>query len=335
MNLVAKARAACPDNGSAFLADVLSGLAATPKALASKYLYDARGSELFEQICATPEYYLTRTELSIMRMSVAEIASALGPRVRLVEFGNGSGLKTRLLLAALDAPASYVPVEISPAALAASCADLKREFPALTLQPLEADFSARLTLPAPPRELRRTVVYLAGSTLGNFADDDAIALMQKMRHAAGAGGAVLLGLDLKKDPSLIDAAYNDAAGITARFTLNLLQRINRELGGDFDLAGFRHRARYAPTAGRIETDIVSARRQRVQVAGHAFEFAADEAMRVEISCKYDRADIERMAAAAGMRLERLWSDSAAHFAVVLLRSMSSTSVSRSDSDQSV
>jgi dimethylhistidine N-methyltransferase len=320
LSLTAKAHAQRPTVATCgFLDDVLGGLAARPKTLASKYLYDARGSALFEQICDTPEYYLTRAELALMRESVAAIAAALGPQVRLVEFGNGSGVKTRLLLAALEAPAAYVPVEISATALAASSTDLQRDFPALKIQPLEADFTARLLLPAPPRELRRTVVYLAGSTLGNFADADAISLLQRMRHVAGAGGALLLGLDLKKDPQLINAAYNDAAGITSQFTLNLLQRINRELAGDFRLDQFRHRACYEPVAGRIETDIVSTCRQRVHVASRSFEFAADEAMRVEISCKYDRADIERMAGAAGLRLAQSWADAAGQFAVVLLR----------------
>lgn len=320
MSLPAKARAPRSSVApSEFLDDVLAGLAASPKTLASKYLYDARGSALFEQICDTPEYYLTRTELAIMRESVAGIAAALGPQVRLVEFGNGSGVKTRLLLGALEAPAAYVPVEISGAALAASCVELQGDFPSLLIQPLEADFTARLCLPAPPRALRRTVVYLAGSTLGNFADAAAIRLLDQMRRVAGAGGALLLGLDLKKDPQLLTAAYNDAAGVTAQFTLNLLQRINRELAADFDIGQFRHRARYEPVAGRIETDIVSLGRQRVHVAGRSFEFAANEAMRVEISCKYDRADIDRMAAVAGLRLECLWTDAAGHFAVVLLR----------------
>lgn len=320
MNLTSKVQAQRPSLAPGeFLADVLAGLAAHPKSLASKYLYDARGSALFERICETPEYYLTRVELAIMRAAAREIALALGPGLRLVEFGSGSGLKTRLLLGALDQPASYVPVEISSAALTTSCADLRREFPTLTLQPLQADFTARVTLPAPPRELRRTAVYLAGSTLGNFDDAAAIALLEQMRHIAGAGGALLLGMDLKKDPSLLNAAYNDTAGITAQFTLNLLQRINRELDGDFDLTAFRHRACYAPAAGRIETDIVSTRRQRVHVAGRAFDFAVDEPVRVEVSCKYDRADIERMAGAAGLHLEQMWSDEAMQFAVVLLR----------------
>jgi L-histidine Nalpha-methyltransferase len=301
-----------------FLADVWQGLSAHPKTLASKYLYDARGSDLFEQICATPEYYLTRTELAIMQASVADMAAELGPQVRLVEFGNGSGLKTRLLLAALEQPAAYVPVEISASALTASCAELQHDFPALQILPLEADFTAPLPLPKPKQSVRRTVVYLAGSTLGNFPETAAVGLLQQMRRAAGCGGAVLLGLDLKKDPQRIHAAYNDAAGITAAFTLNLLQRLNRELGADFDLAQFQHRAVYQAEAGRIETDILSLRGQRVQIGGRAFDFAAGEALRVEVSCKYDRADMTRLAGAAGLRVQRVWTDPLQQFAVVLL-----------------
>jgi len=303
---------------SEFVADVWSGLSGRPKSLPSKYLYDARGSELFEQICDTPEYYLTRAELALMRSSVAQMAQALGPELRLVEFGNGSGLKTRLLLGALERPVAYVPVEISASALAGSCAELQREYPDLQILPLQADFTAPLRLPRAHRQPRRTVLYLAGSTLGNFPDAEAALLLQQMRKAAGPGGAVLLGLDLKKDPALINAAYNDAAGVTAAFTLNLLARINRELHADFQIEQFLHRARYQPILGRIETDIVSRRAQRVVVAGRGFDFAADEPMRVEVSCKYDRADMQRLAKAAGLQMQQLWSDQQQQFAVVLL-----------------
>jgi len=303
---------------SEFVADVWSGLSGRPKSLPSKYLYDARGSELFEQICDTPEYYLTRAELALMRSSVAQMAQALGPELRLVEFGNGSGLKTRLLLGALERPVAYVPVEISASALAGSCAELQREYPDLQILPLQADFTAPLTLPRAHRQPRRTVLYLAGSTLGNFPDAEAALLLQQMRKAAGPGGAVLLGLDLKKDPALINAAYNDAAGVTAAFTLNLLARIKRELHADFQIDQFLHRARYQPILGRIETDIVSRRAQRVVVAGRGFDFAVDEPMRVEVSCKYDRADMQRLAKAAGLQMQQLWSDQQQQFAVVLL-----------------
>jgi L-histidine Nalpha-methyltransferase len=303
---------------SDFAADVWSGMSCRPKILPSKYLYDARGSDLFEQICDTPEYYLTRTELAIMQESVADMAQALGPDVRLVEFGNGSGLKTRLLLAALERPVAYIPVEISASALAGSCAQLQRDFPTLQILPLQADFTAPLTLPRAHRAPTRTVLYLAGSTLGNFSESEAVALLQQMRRAAGASGAVLLGLDLKKDPVLIHAAYNDAAGITSAFTLNLLTRLNRELDADFQIDQFYHRARYQSILGRIETDIVSRCAQRVRIAGRAFDFAADEPVRVEVSCKYDRNDMQRMACLAGLQVQHIWTDSLERFAVVLM-----------------
>lgn len=307
------------DTNDAFIADIWRGLGARPKRLPSKYLYDARGSALFEQICDTPEYYLTRVELAIMQASISEIAHALGPDVRLVEFGNGSGLKTQLLLGAMQQPAAYVPVELSASALTASCIELQRHFPPLEIQPLELDFTLPLNLPPTRRAARRSVIYFAGSTLGNFAEAEATLLLRQMRCAAGPDGRVLLGLDLKKDPAVIHAAYNDAAGITAAFTLNLLVRLNRELGANFILEQFFHRARYQALGGRIETDIVSRCAQRVQVAGRSFEFAPFEAMRVEVSCKYDRSDIQRLASAAGLRLQQIWTDAEEHFAVVLLQ----------------
>ncbi len=303
---------------SEFVADVWSGLSGRTKSLPSKYFYDARGSDLFEQICDTPEYYLTRTELALMREHVAEMAKALGPEIRLVEFGNGSGLKTRLLLQALERPVAYIPVEISASALAGSCAQLQRDFSELEILPLQADFTAPLTLPRAHRTPRRTVLYLAGSTLGNFPEPEAVVLLQQMRRAAGADGAVLLGLDLKKDPVLINAAYNDAAGITSAFTLNLLVRMNRELDADFQIDQFFHRARYQAIVGRIETDIVSRRAQRVRIAGRDFDFAADEPVRVEVSCKYDRSDMQRMARLAGLQLQQVWTDNQEQFAVVLM-----------------
>lgn len=301
-----------------FLHDVWQGLALPAKRLPSKYFYDARGSALFEAICETPEYYLTRSELSIMHAHATAMAAVLGAQVRLVEFGNGSGLKTRLLLGALQAPVAYVPVEISSAALAASCSALRGEFPGLPIMPLHADFSAELVLPKPPRAPARSVVYLAGSTIGNFADAEAVELLRHMRRTAGAGGAVLLGIDLKKDSAQLEAAYNDAAGITAAFTLNLLERINRELQADLRLDRFAHRAVYEPVAGRIETDIISTCEQRATIAGRSFHFGAGEAMRVEISCKYSRADLARMAGAAGLRVDEVWTDEHAMFAVALL-----------------
>jgi L-histidine Nalpha-methyltransferase len=305
---------------SGFEADVLAGLSRTPKRLPSKYFYDARGSELFERICEQPEYYLTRVELGIMQACGDEMAEALGPELRLVEFGSGAGLKTRLLLAALHSPVAYLPVEISPSALASSVAQLAEAFPRIDMQPVCADFTAPLVLPPARRTPRRTAVYFPGSTLGNFDGEEARALLRSMRALIGSDGAVLIGLDLKKDRAALEAAYNDAAGVTATFTLNLLQRIDRELAADFDLTRFRHRATYNTLAGRIETAIVSRVAQVVQVAGRRFEFAADEAIAVEISCKYAESDVQRLAGQAGLRVVRRWNDAEARFGVFLLQS---------------
>lgn len=302
------------------LADALAGLAASPKHLPSKYFYDARGSALFERICEQPEYYPTRVELGIMRREAADIAQVLGPDVRVVEYGSGSGMKTRLLLSHLASPVAYVPVEISRSALAASVADLARDFPLIEMLPVCADFTQPIRLPRAARAPRQTVVYFPGSTLGNFAPDAALRLLRHMHAEAGQGGGllpggVLIGIDLVKEPAVLEAAYNDRAGVTAEFTLNLLTRMNRELGADFDLGGFRHRARWHPLAQRIETSIVSCRAQDVRLAGRGFHFADDEAMHVELSCKYTLEGFARLAARAGLRVERVWCDPARRFSV--------------------
>lgn len=308
-----------------FERDVLAGLTAPQKRLPSKYFYDAHGSELFEQICEQPEYYLTRVELQIMQAHAADMASALGPQVRLVEFGSGAGIKTRLLLAALEQPIAYVPVEISDAALEASTALLRNEFPQVVIQPVSADFTRPLDLPAPPRPPGRTALYFPGSTLGNFETADALRLLQQMHRLVGANGSILLGLDLKKPVAELEAAYNDAAGVTAEFTLNLLTRINRELCGDFALDGFRHRAVYNAEAGRIETSIVSLEDQQASVAGQRIHFDRHEAIHVEISCKYSEADLQHLAARAGLEVSRTWTDPGRKFAVFLLSPVSITS----------
>ncbi|HEX5354526.1 MAG TPA: L-histidine N(alpha)-methyltransferase [Rhodanobacteraceae bacterium] len=306
--------------GEDLLADALAGLSSRPKRLPSKYFYDARGSTLFERICEQPEYYPTRVELEVMRDHVGAIARALGQNVRLVEYGSGSGLKTRMLLRELDAPVAYVPVEISRSALADSVAGLGREFPGIEMLPVCADFTQPIRLPRAARAPRQTVVYFPGSTLGNFEPDDALRLLRQMRAEAGQGGGtlgggVLVGIDLVKDKAALEAAYNDAAGVTAEFTLNLLVRLNHEAGADFDLAGFRHRARWHPLAERIETDIVSTRHQDVRVGDRTFHFDAGEAMHVELSCKYTPEGFARLAARAGLRVVGMWTDPARQFSV--------------------
>lgn len=299
-------------------ADVLAGLSATPRSLPSKYFYDARGSRLFERICQTPEYYLTDAELAILRHHAEAIAEVLGERLRLVEYGTGAGDKTRRLLRALRDPVAYLPVEISRSALLDSISQLATAFPSLELIPVCADFTQTIALPPTRRRAHRTAVYLAGSTIGNFVETEAIDLLRHMRHTAGSGGALLLGFDLKKDPDLIRAAYNDAQGVTAAFTLNLLQRLNRELDADFELDQFGHRAEYNEVAGRIETDIISRCTQQVRVAGRSFAFQQGEAVRVEVSCKYDQADIARMAQAAGLRCGPHWRDPGGLFCMQVL-----------------
>lgn len=294
------------------------GLALKPKRLPSWLFYDQRGSALFEQICEQPEYYLTRCEIALMSEHAADIADSLGSDVRVVEYGSGSGRKTRMLLRHLRDPVSYVPVEISPEPLQHSVQRLAQEFPQLPLQPLCADFSKPLRLPIPPRAPRRTVLYFPGSTIGNFEAHDAVALLRKMRGEMGDAGGLLVGVDLKKDPALIEAAYNDAAGVTAEFTLNMLLRLNREIGSDFDLAAFAHRARYNPMAGRIETQLVSRREQQVAIGRDKVRFGADEAIQVEYSCKYSLEDFAALADKAGLAVQRVWTDSRRMFSVQYL-----------------
>jgi L-histidine Nalpha-methyltransferase len=297
---------------------VRKGLGVKPKRLPSRLFYDERGSQLFEKICEQPEYYLTRAEIALMHEHAGDIAAALGPDVRLVEYGSGSGIKTRLLLEHLATPVAYVPVEISRSALLDSVATLSTAFPQVPMQPVCADFTQPLRLPVAARSPRRTVIYFPGSTIGNFVARDAVAIMRLMRAEMGDNGAVLIGVDLKKDPALIEAAYNDAAGITRDFTLNMLVRLNRETGTDFDIAAFAHRAHYNPMAGRIETTLVSTRRQDVHLGNEVFTFGEDEAMQVEYSCKYSLEDFAELAQRAGLRVQNVWFDAEKQFSVQYL-----------------
>lgn len=287
---------------------VQQGLRLEPKRLPSWLFYDERGSQLFEEICTQPEYYLTRSEIALMRAHAGSIAEAMGPDVRLVEYGSGSAIKTRILLEHLKSPVAYVPVEISPEALHESVLRLGVLFPHLAMQPLCADFTRALRLPIPPRAPRRTVLYFPGSTIGNFEATEAAALLRRMRDTMGDNGGVLIGVDLKKDSAMIEAAYNDAAGITAQFTLNMLAHINREIGSNFKLDQFHHRAHYNPMVGRIETHIVSDCEQHVRVGRQQVRFRADEAMQVEYSCKYSPADFAALAARAGLAVAQSWND---------------------------
>lgn len=300
------------------LLDARRGLRLLPKRLPSKYFYDARGSALFEEICVQPEYYLTRVELQLMRAHVDAIAATLGPDALLVEYGSGSGLKTELLLGHMQRPLAYAPVEIARDALDASIGRIAARFPRIEMLPVCADFTRGVVAPVPARPAARTIVYFPGSTLGNFDTHEAVALLRQMRTQIGARGSALVGIDLKKDATIIEAAYNDRAGVTAAFTLNLLERLNRELGADFDLQQFHHRATYNALAGRIETHIVSRAAQEVHIAGETFHFDEHEAMLVEYSCKYSLDDFSRLAQKAQLHVERHWTDAEQQFAVVYL-----------------
>jgi dimethylhistidine N-methyltransferase len=294
------------------------GLALKPKRLPSWLFYDERGSALFDEICEQPEYYLTRCEIALMEQHAQGIADTLGSEVRLVEYGSGNARKTGMLLQHLHAPVAYVPVELSAEPLRRSVERLAIEFPHLPLQPLCADFSKPLRLPIPPRAPRRTVVYFPGSTIGNFENREAAVLLRKMRNEMGDAGGILIGVDLKKDPAIIEAAYNDRAGITAEFTLNMLRRLNRDIGSNFKLSAFAHRAHYNPMAGRIETHLVSSCEQIVKVGRMNVSFHADEAIQVEYSCKYSLEDFAALAARAGLAVQQVWTDPERMFSVQYL-----------------
>lgn len=299
--------------------DVLAGLSRTPKRLPSKYFYDRRGSELFEEITRQPEYYLTRVELALLEASAMEISAVVGPRAHVVEYGSGSGRKTRILLDSLDDPVAYTPIEISRSALLASVERLGREFDDIELLPVCADFTQPVAIPQPTRQAEHAFVFFPGSTLGNFTEPDALRLLRAMHQTMGARGGALIGIDLQKSPAIIEPAYNDAAGVTAAFTLNLLARLNRDIGSDFDLDGFQHRADYMADAGRIETFLDSRKAQVVSVEGQRFDFAAGEAMQVEYSHKYTDAGFAALAAGAGMRVVRGWNDAKDWFGLRLLQ----------------
>ncbi|MFG0711408.1 L-histidine N(alpha)-methyltransferase [Stenotrophomonas geniculata] len=303
------------------LTDVVAGLSRTPRQLPSKYFYDARGSRLFEQITQTCEYYPTRTELALLARVLPDIARSVGPHVHVVELGSGSGRKTALLLAALQDPVAYTPIEISRAALLSSIDHLAPALPDVEMLPVCADFTRAVAVPAPEREPARRLLFFPGSTLGNFVEEDAVALLRAMRQTMGRDGLALVGIDLHKDPALIEAAYNDVQGITAAFTLNLLARLNREIGSDFDLGGFRHRARYSIARLRIETDLVSQRAQDVRLDGRTFHFQADEPIRVEYSHKYTDDSFEALLLPAGLQVVRRWDAESPAYGLRLLRAL--------------
>ncbi len=308
-----QAQDAQPADG-AFAQDIAAMLAHRPRGISPKYFYDAKGSRLFDRICELPEYYPTRTELGILQRHAGEIAKLAGPRAEIVEFGAGSLLKVRLLLDAFERPARYLPIDISGDHLADAAALLRRDYAGLDVQPVAADYTRRLLLPAPLPGAGQRVGFFPGSTLGNFTPDEALHFLQVAAQVLG-GGALLLGADLVKNPAVLHAAYNDAQGVTAAFNLNLLARANRELGTGFDLAGFAHYAFYNAPLSRIEMHLVSMRRQSVSLAGRAFDWAEGETLHTENSYKFTIDGLRALAVRAGFRPGPVWTDPERLFSV--------------------
>lgn len=308
-------------NGRAALAwAALDGLAQPQKSIPCTWLYDRQGSALFERITDLDEYYLTRTEIALLEAHGAEIAAAVGSAAVVLEIGSGSSRKTPLLLRRLEAPRAYVPVDIASHCLEASVTMLAGEFPDLPMYPLVADFNQPLRLPT---ELRTPdyprLVFFPGSTIGNLDPEEARAFLRRVGDGLGPQDAMLIGVDPTRDPAALIPAYDDAEGVTAAFNLNLLARLNRELGCNFDLAAFRHEVRYEPQPGRIEMHLVSRREQAVRLLGKTIRFAAGESIHTENSHKYPIADFQALARAAGWQPLHCWSDAAGRFSLHLLK----------------
>ena len=310
-------RAIAPVESRDLLGEVLSGLTSTPKTLPAKLFYDDEGARLFERICTLDEYYLTRSELSILRERVGEIAALAGPHCALVEYGSGAGTKIRLLLDALREPAAYVPIDISHLQLARVTADLESDYPRVAIRPLCADYTRPFALPNLPAHARR-LAFFPGSTIGNFHPAEAAAFLTRIRRTVGSGGLLVLGVDRRKDPALLHAAYDDRDGVTAAFNLNMLRRINRELRADFDPRRFQHLAFFNDQASRVEMHLVSTEDQVVQIGGERVDIARSETIWTESSYKYDEEQLANVVGSAGFSLERLWTDANAYFWVSVL-----------------
>ncbi len=297
------------------LGEIIAGLQQTEKIISPKYFYDERGSQLFDEITRLPEYYPTETELGILHANMAEITNLVGPQASLIEFGSGSSHKTRALLGNLDQLAVYVPVDISEQHLLESARQLRVEFSGLEILPVVADFTQPFGLPTPSIMPLRNIVYFPGSTIGNFTHDAALDLLKVMHHEAGEDGALLIGVDLQKDPAIIERAYNDSAGVTAEFNVNMLRRLNREFGADFDLDTFSHSAVYNKKEGRVEVRLISSRDQVITIGNEEISIAKGEGILTEYSHKYTLDSFEQMAGRAGFRVEKVWADTDNLFSV--------------------
>jgi L-histidine N-alpha-methyltransferase len=309
-------RPVSPDD---FLSEVIGGLSRPQKTLPCKFLYDEKGSRLFNEICELDEYYPTRTETRILCDNIDEIVALIGEGCRLVEFGSGTSTKTRYLLSHLPGLSGYIPIDISGPQLLESATQLASEFPDVEIHPLEADYVEVSQIPDTKQVPRRTVAFFPGSTIGNFEPSEAIAFLRKIACLCGRGGGLLIGVDRKKTRLILEPAYNDWKGVTAKFNLNLLARANRELGADFNLAAFGHRAPYNEAQGRIEMHLVSKHAQTVHLGAQDFNFQEGEHIITECSYKYTLRGFADLALKAGFGLVRSWEDPNHLFSVLFLR----------------
>ncbi len=298
-----------------FLREVMAGLSSEPRTLPCKFFYDRRGAELFQKICDLPEYYITRTELKILQTDGADMASHLGTGIELIGLGTGAGTKTRILLEQLREPAAYIPVDISSGQLAQSTALFHQLFPGLEILPVCADYLQPVPLPSPKQTGGRRVVYFPGSTIGNFEPQIALVFLRRIAKLCQPGGGLLIGVDLQKDPGILERAYNDRRGVTAQFNLNLLARINRELGADFDLHRWKHRAVYNSAEGRIEMHLLSETDQSVRLADEQFDFRTGETIITEFSYKHTPEGFNALARQAGFAADKMWTDESHLFGV--------------------
>lgn len=304
-----------------FLAEVVSGLRKSPKQLPSKYFYDEIGCDLFEQICALDEYYIPTVEDAIMRANIQEMASLIGPRALIIEYGAGECKKVRFLLEHLDRPAAYVPIDISIEQLMRVSKELASDYPELEVLPLRADYTGNIEIPETTQDYNRTIAYFPGSTISNFDPIPAKNFLEHIAQVCGPGGGLLIGVDLKKNPSVLHDAYNDSQKVTAAFNCNLLRRINRELEADFDLDSFTHYAFYNPHEGRIEMHLYSSREQTVHLDGATFFINKGETIWSESSYKYNLDEFKEMAATTGFRVKRIWTDEENLFSVQYLETI--------------
>jgi len=298
--------------------EIIAGLQKPLKELPCKLFYDERGSKLFALICKLDEYYLTRTELAIMKDNINEIITLIGPQCKLIEFGSGTSEKTRILLSHLQDLSAYVPIDISKSHLMNSAQLISAEYPGLEVLPVCADYNHRVQVPQCDRPVSIRVVYFPGSTIGNFHPHEAIRFLEGVAELGGADGSLLIGVDLKKNPQTLNLAYNDHEGITAEFNLNALVRINQEFGANFAIQQFRHEAFYNESKGRIEAYLVSLESQTVHIGGIEISFKPGERIWTESSYKYTIKEFGELAGKAGFEVRKVWTDVDRLFSVQFL-----------------